>query len=464
MRRSVAALVSAFVAAATLAPSHPGLTAAGTIDSITGPANRPGSAALAAAERIVGLTEVVTIFNKANALDAVVQGKAVAAAEAAGAAWALGRGATVGLRTVRRGQAVVKAAPSGFQFPMAFTALPINAVGPLLGPALSSVLGNGQIVMSAKSAALNNARAGDVIDLVADDGLIRSFTIGMVADDALVGGTELLFTTAMADDLGVVIETRIVLWGFASRGIIDAGLAAQGLTTRTDTRIRRSWDPVDPDGTLGLASTKRLLGEFAYHVSTDDALTLTSDWIATFLPPDGEIFVVDIPIRARCNLRIKADLTAALTEVAQAGLAGAIDVDNANTYGGCFNPRFSRMGAAIGTVSRHSWAGALDTNTVTNAQGAVPQMNCDVVRIFRKHNFAWGGNFLTSDGMHFEWVGSRRDQLQYPSKYCPNVPPIGGAEHVPDTRPALTAEGTAQESASQPSRGTLFADDGWGGE
>ena len=59
---------------------------------------------------------------------------------------------------------------------------------------------------------------------------------------------------------------------------------------------------------------------------------------------------------------------------------------------------------------------ALDTNTVSNCQGCVPQMNCDVVRIFRKHGFAWGGNFLMPDGMHFEWVGERRDQLSYPSR------------------------------------------------
>ena len=46
-------------------------------------------------------------------------------------------------------------------------------------------------------------------------------------------------------------------------------------------------------------------------------------------------------------------------------------------------------------------------------------MNCTVVQILRKYGFAWGGNFLTPDGMHIEWVGERRDQLSYPSTLLP---------------------------------------------
>ena len=135
----------------------------------------------------------------------------------------------------------------------------------------------------------------------------------------------------------------------------------------------------------------------------------------------------------RATTTIRSDLAAALQAVVDAGLAGYIDVANANTYGGCFGPRFSRIvGTQLGSLSRHTWAQALDTNTVSNCQGCVPQMDCRVVRIFRAHNFAWGGNFLNPDGMHFEWVGEPRNNYQYPSRYCPNV--AGGGDRIVRTR------------------------------
>ena len=126
---------------------------------------------------------------------------------------------------------------------------------------------------------------------------------------------------------------------------------------------------------------------------------------------------------------MRSDLYAALSEVATTlpqlvnSRPTGIDVTNTNTYGGCSIglARFSRFGASVGTISRHSWGQPIDMSTVDNCQGCVPQFDCRIVRIFRKHGFAWGGNFLTPDGMHFEWVGEPRNAFQYPSKYCPNL-------------------------------------------
>ncbi len=213
----------------------------------------------------------------------------------------------------------------------------------------------------------------------------------------------------------------MTIWGIGNRNSFEAAVQAQGLYTRKDTRVSQSWDPASPDSTLSTARTKELLGEFAYLLNSSGSISIESGWVSANLPAGRELLNNQIQIRARCHNDVAGDLRAALADVAAAGLGGAIEVSNANTYGGCYNPRFSRTGGELGFVSRHTWGQALDTNTVSNCQGCVPRMHCDVVRIFRRHGFAWGGNFRRPDGMHFEWVGERRDQIAYPSKYCPNI-------------------------------------------
>ncbi|MCU1400947.1 MAG: hypothetical protein JWN62_4056 [Acidimicrobiales bacterium] len=402
--------------------------------------------------------DVVNIYNRGTALADDVAAAAVAAATASRAAWAFGRGSSISMIAVRRGGAAVQQAPGGFSYPMSLSALPLNAIGPLMGRDVARVLANGFIVMGRTTAGLRGAQVGDNVDLIAADGAVVTFTIGLLADDAVIGGTEILVTPEQADALGATTVTRILAWGFDSRDAMNQQLAAVGLDPRVDVRIRRSWDPFDPDSQIGMAETKAKLGEFAFRVQANGAdASLTGDWEAGHLPPDRQVLSAAIPIKARCNLAITADLSAALDEVAAVGLGGAIDVGNANTFGGCFYPRFNRLSGNLGILSRHTWAQALDTNTTSNPQGGTPHMNCDVVRIFRKHNFVWGGNFLTPDGMHFEWVGTRRDQYLYPSRYCPNVPGATGRATGPSTSVAPTG-------AMSLNRATMLADDGFGSD
>ncbi|HEC08007.1 MAG TPA: M15 family peptidase, partial [Acidimicrobiales bacterium] len=111
-----------------------------------------------------------------------------------------------------------------------------------------------------------------------------------------------------------------------------------------------------------------------------------------------------------CNVHVADDLTAALSEVESAGLAGAIDVADTRRNGGCFYPRVIRGGTSGGQLSRHSWGVAIDINPRTNPFGGTPTMDPRVVDIFRRHGFAWGGTWVRADGMHFEWLGPRDPQ------------------------------------------------------
>jgi len=311
-----------------------------------------------------------------------------------------------------------------------------------MGNDVAGLLSAPTVVMSQQTADLRGAQAGDVIDLVDIAGTVRSFTIGDVVADEITGGTERLLSIEAADRLGVSRLSRIVLWGFDSRAALDAELNRQGLVNNS-VRIRRSWDPRDPDSTIGMSATKAALGEFAYRVNDDGSVTLDSAWRNANIT-SGSIF--RLRLWSGCHRLVRGALTNAMSEVVASGLEFTINYDHANTAGGCYNARFSRLApnSTIGFLSRHSWGMAVDTNTVGSCQGCVPpDMDCRTVRIFRKHGFAWGGNFLRPDGMHFEWVGERRDIGLYPSRFCGN-----------------TTAATFSSLDGETERSTMFADDG----
>ncbi len=398
--------------------------------------------------------DAVTVY-QSGALTAPIRDTALAVANGLGVPAAVGRGFSALMTGIRRGGTFIqKSSGAGWAFPMAVTALPLEAIGGVMGRDAASPVATGMIIMGQTTASLRGAQQGDVVDFVGPYGTTVSFMIGRIGSDAEVGGTEIVMTNQMADLLGAGVETRVLIYGQFDRTAMANALIAYGLYANTKVRVRTTWDPADPDDTMGLAKTKSLLGEFDFYyagLSASGWTSMNATWRNTYLPPARETY--PLGLKAMCNTTIKADLTAALNEVANTypSLIGAytgLDIANANAYGGCAtgSVRFTRNGSNLGSVSRHSWGQPLDVSTVANCQGCVPKMDCRVVRIFRKHGFAWGGNFLLPDGMHFEWVGGSRNLLQYPSKYCPNTP-TGNPQGI----------GTSPPPAG---RDTLFANDG----
>lgn len=406
----------------------------------------------AVASATAGYTEqpfdAISVFQTGE-LTPAVRDAALLAAVDANVPAVVTRGFTAAMVRLRRGATIVQQSSGpGWAYPMAITALPLEAVGPVMGRDVASVLAQAQLVMGQTSASLRGAQVGDIADFVGPGGTTVSFMIGRIGTDEEVGGTEFVMSPAMADMLGATIPTRVLLFGQFDRTKVTAALLARGLYTNPKVKVRHSWDPPDPDATLGMAATKAVLGEFdIYYAGISDLgwTAMNPGWVSRYLP---SIDTYPGGIRARCNVMVKADLTAALQEVYASGLGGGIDVANTNSYGGCGtgSVRLARITQALGSVSRHSWGQPIDMNTASNCQGCVPKMDCRIVRIFRKHNFAWGGNFLTPDGMHFEWVGEPRNTQQFPSKYCQNTP-TGGVQGIGANAPPTQ-------------RDTLFADDG----
>lgn len=351
--------------------------------------------------------------------------KVIALAKKAGALAYPGRAVTLGLVKVHRIDAathqetVVQSITRGYQVPMSTTVQDIDVVRNLLSLQAADALIASTIVMGRSSAIIRGARIGDIVTLLDIRDKPHEFVIGNIAEDDLVGEADLLLSPQQADTLGATMITRYTMIGFTNAAAVESAIRSAGFIDGNKYHIRKTWDAPNPDATRGLAATKRIVGEFAYKVLKSGSVSLESGWAQKYISPRSAFN--DIPIKAACNVNVRAAMQGALSEVMRQGLGKYVDVNNTNAYGGCFYPRYNRLAGKLGYLSRHSWGMALDMNTSTNVQGGVPHMDCRIVRIFRHWGFAWGGNFTPSDGMHFEYVGERRDNLPFPSRYCPNI-------------------------------------------
>jgi len=71
-------------------------------------------------------------------------------------------------------------------------------------------------------------------------------------------------------------------------------------------------------------------------------------------------------------------------------------------FGGTYNARVQR--GASERLSMHTWAIAIDLNPQSNRLGTHGNMPPDVVDVFERYGFRWGGDFYRPDPMHFELV------------------------------------------------------------
>ena len=120
-----------------------------------------------------------------------------------------------------------------------------------------------------------------------------------------------------------------------------------------------------------------------------------ADWAAPNLPPDVSCSYAGIPIRASCHNADRRRPAGALTEVAAAGLAVGDRRRQHQHLRRLLQPALQpRSAAASASLCRHAWGRRSTRTPSPTRRAACRRWTADVVRIFRKHNFAWGGNFL----------------------------------------------------------------------
>jgi hypothetical protein len=306
---------------------------------------------------------------------------------------------TLQLLRVLRGESVVQAAPDGFRYPMATTAVDPHRVVRVVGGEVATALAAGEVVFGQASARLRGARAGDELELVGWDGSIHSLRVGAVVPDQNIRWAELAISDQVALSLGLIRPSSVLLWGFVDPSSVLATLE-RDLPADQPISVRHSGDEPDPDRVLPAALIKQRFGEFSYSpAGFGDQVVVDPAWEAQ------SIVWLELPVlgRFRCHRLLVPYLRGVVGDLQESGLIYHIDPDDFQRNGGCYNPRVMRGDDKGGALSRHAWGAAIDINPSRNPYGGHVAMNRRIVETFREWGFAWGGSWIYPDGAHFEW-------------------------------------------------------------
>jgi hypothetical protein len=161
---------------------------------------------------------------------------------------------------------------------------------------------------------------------------------------------------------------------------------------RLDVAARLGLDPHAVQTAFLVGSAADAVGSYSYSVLGGGRIAPQPGWVSS------HISTQDMPIigSMTCNTQMFPQLRAALDEIVGQGLASAI---HPSQYGGCYVPRFI---AGTTTLSNHAFGLAFDVNVPENLRGTVGQIDRQVVSIFEKWGFTWGGTWHFTDPMHFE--------------------------------------------------------------
>ena len=207
-----------------------------------------------------------------------------------------------------------------------------------------------------------------------------------------VPGSDLIVDDATADALGLPSATAVLLT--AGKGVDPVALAAK---VREVTGARAEVDLLTPPTANPVAfltgsKAAKAFGAFSYRYFPDGTIAPDARWVR------DNIRTETLPIMGRvtCHRLMLTQLRGALQDVVDAGLASSL-----TTYDGCYVPRFIERNPE-NSISLHTWGIAIDMDAATNYRGIAGTMNPEVVNIFKRWGFRWGGDWTYTDPMHFE--------------------------------------------------------------
>jgi D-alanyl-D-alanine carboxypeptidase len=208
--------------------------------------------------------------------------------------------------------------------------------------------------------------------------------------DAVVN-TSWIRTLGMRRGNALLVSTGIRTPG-SVRVPIQRIVGHRASVQRLDVAARLGLDPKAVQTAFLVGSAADAVGSYSYTVLGGGRIAPQQGWVA------GHISTETMPIIGpmTCNTQMFPQLRAAFEEIVAQGLASEI---HPGQYGGCFVPRFI---AGTTTLSNHAFGLAFDLNVPENQRGTVGQIDRQVVAIFERWGFTWGGDWHYTDPMHFE--------------------------------------------------------------
>ena len=262
------------------------------------------------------------------------------------------------------------------------------AAGTAESTAVWQAVADGAVVASHDAAKHHHLALGKDLTLVS-----RSRTLLRLGALATTGipGTDLVVSTAVGRRIGLSAPTSVLL---------NAGTADPvELASKVRTVAGRAADvdllsppAANPVAFLTGSAAAKAFGAFSYTYFKDGTIQPDRAWVS------NNIVTATVPIfgRVTCHRLMVPQLRGALEEVVARGLAGSL-----HTYDGCYVPRFIERDPSH-AISLHTWGIAIDLDASTNYRGITGTMDPEVVRIFKRWGFRWGGDWAYSDPMHFE--------------------------------------------------------------
>ena len=207
-----------------------------------------------------------------------------------------------------------------------------------------------------------------------------------------VPGADLIVDEDTAQTLGLLPTTAVLLTAGKGKDPVALAGKVEKITKGTAEVDLLTPPAANPVAFLTGSKAAKAFGAFSYRYFPDGTIQPDARWVRQ------NIQTTTLPIMGRvtCHRLMIPQLRGALQDVVDAGLANTL-----NTYDGCYVPRFIERNPE-NSISLHTWGIAIDMDAATNYRGIAGTMHPEVVNIFKRWGFRWGGDWKYTDPMHFE--------------------------------------------------------------